>query len=84
MSSGEHCVYKTEFTDGRVSVAQGEELIWLGLRMQCLMDQVRLPIKTFFRFIQRFFEKSCMTETADTREVDFNRFCVTELIKSLT
>ena len=43
-----------------VSRAAGVDELLLSLKMQCIAEKSPTPVKTFFRFVTLFFERSCM------------------------
>ena len=65
----------------------GTELLLLSLRMQCLSEASRTPVKTFFRYVTVFYEHGCMRSTTDPDnpdEVTLSAACAEEVFKVFT
>ena len=65
------------------SAAPGIDMLMLSLKMKCLAQASKTPIKTFFRFVTVFYEHGCMRTTnnsQDDSEVTVSSKCVDEVV----
>ena len=88
LAEGKHCSYRPIMQDW-ISEAKGTDLLMLSLRLSCLSEQSKTPIKTFFRFVTLFYERGCMQEVFDSnsdegRKVTLRENCTDKLFEVFT
>ena len=83
---GKYCLFQPILPEN-ASNAPGSDLLDLSLRMECLTD-VSKPtekVKTFFRYIEVFYEKACMIYAdLDRFKMNLDTTCARNVIKLLT
>ena len=70
------------------SKADGADMLMLSLKLRCLSEASKTPVRTFFRFVTLFYEKGCMRTPKDadpdSAEVVTSQSCIDKVFATFT